>query len=101
MSIHQFFKVKAEEETKESSCFGQVSSLSAKESIVVNEVVEKALDETGKRGKYNKYSPNDRAKIGKYAAKNGATRAARHYSKVMGFSINESTARHVRLQFVV
>ena len=100
MSIRQFFKVKVEEETKESTCFGQVSSLSAKESIVVNEVVEKALNETGKRGKYNKYSPNDRAKIGKYAAENGATKAARHYSKVMGFTINESTARKMKSEYL-
>ena len=61
MSILQFFKVRGEEEK---TCFGQVSSLKGKESTVVNEIVEKALNETGKRGKYNKYSPEDRAKIG-------------------------------------
>ena len=47
----------------------------------------------GKRGKYNRYSPEDRAKIGTYAVENGASIAARHYSKIMGVVINDSTAR--------
>ena len=97
MSICQFFKVRGEEEK---TCFGQVSSLKGKESTVVNEIVEKALNETGKRGKYNKYSPEDHAKIGKYAAENGASKAARHYSKVMGFTINESTVRKMKSDYL-
>ena len=31
--------------------------------------------------------------IGKYAAENGATRAAKHYRAVWGIPINETTAR--------
>ena len=38
--------------------------------------------------------------IGKYAAENGATRAAKHYSAVWGISINESTARRLKSQYL-
>ena len=34
--------------------------------------------------------------IGKYAAENGATRAAKHYTAVLGIEINESTARRFK-----
>ncbi len=43
--------------------------------------------------KVNRYSPEDRAKIGTYAVENGASKAARHYSKIMGVVINDSTVR--------
>ena len=38
--------------------------------------------------------------IGKYAAENGATRAAKHYSAVWGIPINESTARRLKSQYL-
>ena len=44
-------------------------------------------------GNYNSYTPEQWARIGKYASENGATRAAKHYTAVWGISINESTAR--------
>ena len=67
---------------------------SKKEMTIIDDVVKKATEATssGKRGKYNTYTPEERARIGKYAAENGATRAAKHFSKTMGRSINESTA---------
>ena len=40
---------------------------------------------TAKQGKYNNYTPVQRPQIGKYAAENGPTRAAKH------FSVPEST----------
>ena len=40
------------------------------------------------------------ARIGKYAAENGATRAAKHYSAVWGIPINESTARRLKSQYL-
>ncbi len=47
---------------------------------------------TSKRGKYHKYSPKDRAAIGKFAAENGVPAARRKYSPKFPY-INESTAR--------
>lgn len=32
------------------------------------------------RGKYNDYTPEERAQIGKYAEENGPTRATKHFS---------------------
>ena len=42
------------------------------------------------RGKYNDYTPEQHVQIGKYAAENGPTRAAKH------FSVPESTARRLK-----
>ena len=47
------------------------------------------------RGKYNSYTPEERAQIGKYALENGNTRAARHFSKVLNrkVTINREKAQ--------
>ena len=52
-----------------------------------------ASDKSHQRGKYNYYSPEQRAGIGKYAVENGATRAAKH--SLQYFYIKESTARRL------
>lgn len=69
-----------------------------KESKKINECIKRRRDadeeakisKRRKVGKHSTYSPELRARVGKYAAENGATRAARHYSKEMGFEMNES-----------
>ena len=48
---------------------------------------------TKSRGKYNSYTPRQRAQIGQYAAENGPAKAAVHFSSLWKLSINESTAR--------
>ena len=60
---------------------------------LVADAVNTAANKSQRRGQYNSYSKEQRAMIGKYAAENGATRAAKHYSAVWGIPINESTAR--------
>jgi len=49
-----------------------------------NKAVTKVLESTSTRsasqGKYNSYTSAQRAEIGKYAAENGATSAAKHFS---------------------
>ena len=52
------------------------------------------------RGKYNSYTPQQRAKIGKYAAENGPTRAAKHFTATWGIQINESTARRFKSEYL-
>lgn len=41
-----------------------------------------------KRGKYNQYTPEQRARIGKYAAENGGSRAASHFSSLFGIQVS-------------
>ena len=43
-------------------------------------------------GRHNKYTPEERASIEKYAVENGSTKAARYFSKLLKRDINESTA---------
>ena len=52
-------------------------------------------NETKSRGKYKKYSSEDRYKIGKYASENGPAASARHFKKKF-LSLNESTVREFK-----
>ena len=89
------------------SCAG--TSLSGKDLECANEKVGKILlsnsDCTSKmtdqkRGKYNSYTPKERAKIGEYAAVYGATNAARHFSGIFTRDVNESTARRLKSEYL-
>ena len=46
-----------------------------------------------KRGKYIKYTPKERADIGRYAKLHGVSLASRVFSRRLGVSINECTVR--------
>jgi len=48
--------------------------------ISVAKAVSAAAERSRIRGQYNAYSNEQRAKIGKYAAENGVTNAAKYYS---------------------
>ena len=48
--------------------------------ISVAKAVSAAAERSRTRGQYNAYSNKQRAKIGKYAAENGATNVAKYYS---------------------
>lgn len=79
--------------------------MTRKERKTIDECVKQAiasedLEGSKKRGRYNSYTPEERAVIGKYAAENGPTRAARHYTKTFGHDINESTARKLRSEYL-
>ena len=47
----------------------------------VTNVVSAAEEKSQSRGKYDSYSKEQRAMIGKYAAENGPTSAAKHYTE--------------------
>ncbi len=49
-----------------------------------------------------KLSPEERAKIGKYACENGVAAASRHFSRAtqLGKSLNESTIRGIKKVYV-
>ena len=64
----------------------------------MNERVRQTADEEAKvgtkrsvtRGAYTNYTPENRAKIGRYAAENGPARATRH------FAVPETTGRRLK-----
>ena len=107
MSLLKFFQVKHPTLPSSSTC--AYSSLSRKDLDHANKEVKQRVfaienscekEAPTPRGKYNSYSPEERAQIGKYALENGNTRAARHFSKVLNRKINESTARRLKSEYV-
>ena len=52
------------------------------------------------RGKYTDYMPQERAWIGKYAAENGPTKAAKHFSQVLNREVPETTARRLKAEYL-
>jgi len=44
--------------------------------------------------------PQQRAKIGKYTAENGPTKAAKHFTAIWGIHINESTVRRLKSEYL-
>ena len=84
MALFKYFSVKNPPTTKASlaknpftSLPTEVASLSAHELQAANTGVQKVIDQKlvfDKRGKYNKYTPEERAMIGRYATENGPTR---------------------------
>ncbi|XP_014663930.1 PREDICTED: uncharacterized protein LOC106806484 [Priapulus caudatus] len=53
-----------------------------------------------RRVMYNAYSPELRAKIGRYAARNGTAAACRKFSLEIGAPVNESTVRGMRSAYL-
>jgi hypothetical protein len=53
----------------------------------------------GKRGNYNNYSPEVRAKMARYAVENGIQNAARKFTIELGSPINESTIRSINSSY--
>ena len=105
MSLLKYFQAKGP--TLPSSSTRAYSSLSRKDLDYANKEVKRALaaEDSGekvvtRRGKYNSYTPEERAQIGKYALENGNSRAARHFSKVLDRQIRESTARRLKDEYV-
>ena len=100
MSLYRFF-AKAGMPTR-------VPSLSEKEIKEANTSVKK-LQEKNVAGRsastpgptrYNDYTPEERASIGKYAAENGIVSAVRHFSRVGSKRVPESTARRLKTEYL-
>ena len=70
--------------------------------MAVNACFEKviATPEVASCGKYNRYTPEERAAIGRYAAENGPTQAARHFSEKLKMKISEPTARKFKEEYL-
>ena len=103
MAMALFLYYKRQERQKETQC----SFLSKEETEKVDEAVAKMLEVSkqlsalGKsRGKYNCYSDKQRAQIGKYAAENGPTSAAKHFATLWKMDINELTAQRLKEKYL-
>ena len=83
----------------------QSSSLTEKDLKLANKRVKSCLEDAktdppkAKRGKYNVYTPDERAQIGRYASENGPTRAAKHFSKLWNRKVPEPTARRLKSEY--
>ena len=58
----------------------KVSSLTPKQLEIVNQKVQE-VKRNENCGTYNKYLPEERARIGKYTAEYGPAKASKHFSK--------------------
>ena len=72
--------------------------ISAANGAVV-QAVSKSLKR--KRGKYNHYSAEQRYKMAKYAVENGVMKASKHFSKVLGKPVNESSIRTMKKSYIL
>jgi len=59
-----------------------------KEAENADRAVATVLEAASKRGKYNSYTFEQKAAIGKYAFENGATAAVKHYSKAWDMNVS-------------
>lgn len=74
----------------------------------INDIVDKDYEDPNvtpnsgrkrKRGEYSHYTPEQKAKIVRFAIDNGNSRAAKHFSESMGRKINESTIRSFKAAY--
>ena len=93
MALLRFLK-KKEEGARALPTMGMLKTSSVTQSQLreANKAVLQAQDHKenrkNRRGKYNQYTPEQRASIGKYAAQNGGTRAASHFSALLNISVS-------------
>ena len=84
------------------------STLTQLEIDKTNKLVKAVLDkqdegdhtEQSKHGKYAIYTTVERARIGKYAAENGTTRACKHFSQLWKRDVPEATVRHLKNEYL-
>ena len=62
----------------------------------ISKTKDVASDKSHQHVKYNSYTSEQWARIGKYATENGATSAAKQYITVWGISINEFMAKRLK-----
>ena len=70
----------------------------ASEVLRANQYVERALDsaQSRKRGPYQRYNAETRAKIGRYAAENGNKAAVDKFSQELSRPVSESSVRGMK-----
>ena len=94
MALHKYFKPLAKP-----LLLMKVLQLTEKELDEVNSKVKAIFQEEKSRKsqtKYNCYTPEQRASIGRYAAENDPVRAMQYFSKRFCTELPETTARRLR-----
>ena len=78
------------------------SALKQKDINAANALVKKTVESTKSdgRGRYVTYTALERARIGKYAAENGTTRACRYFSELFKRNVPETTVRRLKCEYV-
>lgn len=83
-------------------------SNSRKTDLNLNEKVDEELkkkhrsqEKNRKRGSYQHYTPDQKAKTARYATVNGPAKSAKYFSEKMGLKINESSIRTIRQQYLL
>ena len=97
MAILKYVKV-----APRKSCSPSILSqkyIKSAQKLIAN-AVSVATEKSQSRGKYNSYSKEQCAMIGKCAAENGPTCGAKHYTAVWGIKIKESTARRLKKEYL-
>ena len=80
---------------------GSLSTNMCREAIAAaNQEVQKELNATKKCGQYKKYTPAQRSAIGKYSCLHGAAAAAKHFSKLWGSKICDSTVKSIKKAYL-
>jgi len=72
----------------------------AENMVHANAEVEKILTKKRKRGEYNHYDSEQRAKMARYVVEHGVVRAAKHFSGKLSKNVNESTVRSLKKQYL-
>ena len=97
-SLREFFQLK--DGLPESG--GPLSaSMSSGAILQANKEVSAAKSSRKTCGKYNKFSDELRADIGRYASYHGVAPASRHFTKKLGDKVGESTVRSIRDSYLI
>ena len=103
--VHYINKHKETEKENEFELPTKVLAFSHEELKEVNNGVSKVMQSKSSRAQghmnYNKYTPDQRAMIGWYAAENGPTRAANHFTKILKMKVPEPTARRLKKEYLI
>ena len=62
--------------------------------------LEKSERKAKKRGQYKKYSPAQRSDNGRYSSVHGAAATAKHFSKLWGCKLNDSTVNSIKKAYL-
>ena len=76
---------------------GSLSTTTSREAkAAANQEIQKELNSTKKRGQYKKYTPVQHSTVGKYSSLHGASVAVKHFSKIGGSKISDSTVKSIK-----
>ncbi|XP_062608100.1 uncharacterized protein LOC134269943 [Saccostrea cucullata] len=109
MSILNYFKTLTTPSKKQGICLPDPQHTPEKRTLIenLNDIVDEEYQKTPesgkkrKRGSYQHYTPEQKAKMGRYAIDNGPAKAAKYFSEKLGVKINESSIRTIRQQYLL